>query len=279
MEPGLVLLVLLAALFHATWNAVVKGGQNKLYEVVLVTLGAGGGAIVVLPFMPLPEPESWKLLALSASIHFMYHLGIPAAYARMDLSCGYTLMRGVAPLFTTLILLAAGTPLALGGLLGIACLCGGVLALGWDGLRRGGLPWQGVAIALGVAGVICGYTLSDGYGARLSGNPISYTCWIFFINIFPITLYVLFREHRAFLAYARQRALPGLCGGLCSMASYGIVIWAMTRAPIPLVAALRESSVVFGMLLGVFFLKEPFTPTRALAVVLMLAGTVVMKLA
>lgn len=279
MSAEVVAVMLLAAFLHATWNAVVKGGENKLFEITLVTVGAGAGALCAMPFVPLPAPESLGFLALSCCIHFLYHLSIPAAYARMDLSCGYTIMRGVAPLFTTLVLFFAGTSVGSGGLIGIACLCGGVLTLGWDGLQNGRMPLQGTLIALGTAVIICGYTLSDGYGARLSGHALSYTCWIFLVNVFPITLYVLFRHGRAFIAYAKVRALPGLCGGLCSMGSYGIALWAMTRAPISLVAALRESSVVFGMLLGVFFLKEPFTPARAVAVVMMMVGTVAIRLA
>lgn len=275
----LLLTVLLAALLHATWNAVVKGGQNKLYEITLITVGAGLAAACALPFLPLPAPEARVFLAMSSLIHFLYHLSIPAAYARMDLSCGYTIMRGVAPLFTTLILLAMGTPLSTGALTGIACLCGGVLTLGWDGLCNGRAPLRGVLIALGTAGIICAYTLSDGYGARASGHAVAYTCWIFFINAFPITLYVLFRNGRDFLRYARSRALIGLFGGLCGVGSYGIALWAMTLAPIALVAALRETSVVFGMLIGVLVLKEPFTMARLFAVLLMLSGTVAIRLA
>lgn len=275
----LLLTVLLAALLHATWNAVVKGGQNKLYEITLVTLGAGLAGACALPFLPFPPPQARVFLAMSCVIHFLYHLCIPAAYARMDLSSGYTIMRGVAPLFTTLILLGMGTPLSMGGLVGIACLCGGVLALGWDSLRSGRAPLWGVMMTLLTAGIICAYTLSDGYGARASGNALSYTCWIFFVNAFPITLYVLWRNGRDFLTYARSRALVGLFGGLCGVGSYGIALWAMTLAPIALVAALRETSVVFGMLIGVLVLKEPFTMPRLFAVLLMLAGTAAIRLA
>lgn len=278
MSLDMVAVVLVAAFLHASWNAIVKGGQNKLYEITLVTIGGGVLAGCTLPFLDLPARESWPLLALSSAIHFLYHLCIPAAYARMDLSYGYTLMRGTAPLFTTLVLLSMGTPLSTGGAVGIACLCGGVLALSWDSFRTGRANVQGTLIALGTACIIMGYTLSDGFGARASGNALSYTAWIFFLNTFPITSYVLWRYHRDFIPYARSRVGMCLLSGGCGVGSYGIALWAMTHAPIPLVAALRETSVVFGMLLGVVILKEPFTKARAFAVALMLCGTAAIRL-
>lgn len=278
MSPEIVAVVLVAAFLHASWNAMVKGGVNKLYEITLVTIGAGVLAGCALPFLGLPAREAWPLLAASCTVHFFYHLSIPAAYARMDLSYGYTLMRGTAPLFTTLVMLGMGTPLSTGGALGIACLCGGVLALSWDSFHNGRANLQGTCIALGTACIIMGYTLADGFGARASGNALSYTCWIFFVNTFPITGYVLCRYRRDFLPYARARVRMCFLSGACGVGSYGIALWAMTHAPIPLVAALRETSVVFGMLLGVFILKEPFTAARAFAVGLMLCGTAAIRL-
>jgi drug/metabolite transporter (DMT)-like permease len=182
-------------------------------------------------------------------------------------------MRGTAPLLTALALvLVLGVPLSSGGWLGVALLSTGILTLSADALRQGRLAWRGCCLALANVLVIMCYTLADGYGGRASLNPVSYVCWLFFLNAFPMTLVVYWRYRGEFTAYVRRRWPFGLLGGVCSLASYGIAIWAMTKAPIAMVAALRESSVIFGMLLAVAFLGERITFFRALAVLLVAAG-------
>ena len=138
---------------------------------------------------------------------------------------------------------------------------------------------RGLLLSLRTSFVIMGYTLADGFGAQHSGDAIGYACWIFVLNIFPLHILILCRNGRDYLHYLRGRALPGLSGGACGLASYGIAIWAMTQAPIALVAALRETSVIFGMLLAIVFLGERFSPLRALAVVLVACGGMVLRLA
>ncbi len=279
MSFTVVLSVLFAAFLHASWNAIIKGGDNKLFEIALVSTGSGVYALVILPFLPPPDPASWPFLAASTFIHFAYHICIPMAYARVDLSYAYTIMRGCAPMFTAIALTIIGTPLPLLGWFGVALLCGGVLTLGVENSRHSSGSMSGTCIALGIALIIMLYTLSDGHGARVSNAPISYTCWMFFINAFPITLYVLWRHKYAFVHYAKQRIAITSVSGLCNMGAYAVALWAMTKAPIAMVAALRETSVIWGMLLGIVFLKERFSKYRMLAVLLVLAGTMLIRLA
>lgn len=279
MSTLVILVVLGSAILHAVWNAIIKGGSDKLIET---SMKAGGGAVavlLVLPFLPLPLPESRPFLATTVCIHLFYYLFIAYAYKGADLSYAYTIMRGSSPLFTALvavfILHDALTP---GGWTGVLMLSAGVLTLALDAVRRGGFSLSATLLALGNAVVIMGYTLVDGTGVRLAGNPVSYVCWAFFLNAFPITTYTLIARRGDYFRYVRRRWPYGVFGGTCSLLAYGLALWGMTRAPISTVAALRETSVVFGMLFAVLFLGEKLTPARAVAVLLVLAGAAVMKL-
>ena len=277
MSLDIILLILVAALLHASWNAVIKGGTNKLYETGLNCFGGGVGVLFVVPFLPLPAPESLIFLAGSCSVHIAYYLCIAVAYRTVDMSFAYTIMRGTAPLLTSIAMLLFGHNLSWAGWLGILCLCSGVLVLTRENVRNGRFNISGALAAVGTAVVIMGYTLFDGYGARASGNPISYVCWLYVINTFPINIILLLRQRKSYIPYFKQRWKIGLFGGLCSLGSYGVALWAMTKAPIAMVAALRETSVIFGMLLAILFLGEKFSPVKLLAVVLVATGIIIMR--
>ncbi len=279
MSSELIILMLLAACAHAAWNAVIKGGTNKLYETGLNVLGGATGVVFILPFVPLPASEAWFFLFVSVCIHIVYYLCIAIAYKQSEMSYAYTLMRGSTPLFTAFGLAVLGQSLSDMGWLGVLCLCAGVLALASQNLFNRTFDKCSTLAALGNSIVITGYTLIDGFGVRSSGNAISYVCWLYFLNAFPLNLIILYRHHREYGHYLIRRWKTGLFGGLCSLAGYGVALWAMTQAPIQLVAALREASVMFGMLLSVFFLGERFTQHRLAAVILVTAGTVIMRLA
>lgn len=278
MSGQIIFLVLGAALLHASWNIIVKGGANKLYESAMNALGGGLGALCLLPFLPLPDKNTWGFLALSCCCHLAYYFCIAAAYKVADLSLGYTIMRGTAPMLTALALCVLDVPLSLAGWGGVLLLCSGILTLALEQQvsRKAGL--KGIFYSLRTAFVIMGYTLADGYGARASGDGLSYACWIFFLNILPLHCYVLGRYGKDYLHYLRKRAVVGIGGGLAGLGSYGIAIWAMTVAPIALVAALRESSVIFGMFLAVIFLGEKLSPVRVLAILLVMGGAVMLHL-
>lgn len=278
MSITVLLLVLGAALLHATWNIIVKGGQNKLFETAMNALGGGLGAMLVLPFLPFPDSSSWGFLCLSCICHLTYYLCIAAAYRVSDLTLSYTIMRGTAPMLTAIVLCFFGVPLGVYGWLGIILLCSGIFSLALEQRLRHNGTIKGILYALRTSFVIMGYTLADGYGARLSGDSLSYTAWIFFLNIFPLHAYVFWSRGREYIAYLKKRAPIGITGGLCGLGSYGIAIWAMTVAPIAIVAALRESSVIFGMLLAVIFLGEKLTPLRLAAILFVMIGAMAVRL-
>lgn len=277
--PGYVILAVLGAAFlHATWNIIVKGGSNKLFETAINALGGGLGAMFILPFLPFPDRACWGLLGLSCLCHLTYYVFMAAAYRVTDLSIGYTVMRGTAPMLTALAMTFLGAHLGLVGWGGVLLLCGGIFCLALEQKLQHHGNLRGLLYSLRTSFAIMGYTLSDGFGARLSGDSTSYTCWIFFLNIFPIHIYVFMKSGREYLAYLRKRGAIGISGGFCGLASYGIAIWAMTIAPIALVAALRETSVIFGMLMAVFLLHEKLGPLRILAILLVLGGAILARL-
>lgn len=276
MSPLVFVLVLLAALFHATWNIIVKGGDNKLFETAFNALGGGLGALVLLPFVGLPPRECWLLLGLSVCFHLLYSLCMAAAYRVADLTLAYPIMRGTAPMLTAIVLALSGVSMSFYGWGGVLLLCGGIFTLALQQKRAGSL--KGVLFALRTSLAICAYTLADGFGARAAGDSLVYTVWLFIFNIFPLNVFCLARHGSEFLAYARKRAGVGIVGGLCGLASYGIAIWAMTVAPIALVAALRETSVIFGMIMAVIFLGEKLTPMRIAAILLVVGGAILARL-
>jgi len=185
MQLDIVFIMLGAALLHAAWNAIIKGGGNPLFEAALKTLGGGVAVCCVLPFLPLPAPQSWPYLAASCAIHLGYYTFLGLSYRYADMSIVYAIMRGTAPLLTSLVLaFILGVPLSAGGWLGVVLLSAGILTLSADALRQSRLAWRGCCMALANALVIMCYTLADGYGGQASLNPVSYVCWLFFSTRF-----------------------------------------------------------------------------------------------
>ncbi|MBX3652467.1 MAG: EamA family transporter [Burkholderiales bacterium] len=280
MSLQVLLLVLLSALLHAAWNTMIRGAGNRTLDTVLVVAGAGAIMLALLPFLPLPAAASWPYVIASGAIHVGYFLLVAGAYRHGELSYVYPLMRGTAPALSAIAaaLLLAEVP-ALQGWLGVALICGGVLLLAGDALRKAAPRGSATQFALGTAGVVVIYTLVDGVGVRLSGNAAVYTGWVFLLTALPLTAIFLLRDRPATLAYARQHWRRGLFGGACTLASYALALWAMTQAPIALVAALRETSVVFGTLLAATLLHERISALRWAAVLVVAAGAVAIKLA
>jgi len=277
------LAVLLAALLHASWNAMIKGGQDVLMDTAAIVVGAG---VVALPFLlvvPLPATASWPYIAASILTHLAYYFFMVSAYRVGDLSLVYPLMRGVAPLLTGLLAIVwmHEWPGALGWA-GMALISIGVIALA---LRPGpmGAALRGhgraVGAALANAVVIAVYTIIDGSGARLAGNAWSYIAWLFALDALPFSIYLLATRRSEFLAALAQRRRRGLIGGGLSAAAYAISVWAMTRAPVALVASLRETSVLFATLIGARILKEHLTPRRWLGVGAVVLGVISLKAA
>jgi drug/metabolite transporter (DMT)-like permease len=217
----------------------------------------------------------------SVVLHLGYYLALTEAYRRADMSQIYPIARGGAPLLTACAsLLVVREPIAVQAAFGIVFLGAGVALLSLRGARKHEpLDPVAVAFALATAVIICGYTLVDGSGARAAGNPHAYAAALFVIDSIPLLVFIAWRDGPAGLSALTRFAAPGLVAGALSFASYWIAIWAMTVAPIALVAALRETSVLFAAAIALVILKEPFGPVRALAAALIVTGLLLIRLA
>jgi drug/metabolite transporter (DMT)-like permease len=278
LSLAVMFLVLLGAALHATWNVIIKAGSDKQLDTMLVICGGAILAAFALPFIPLPERASWPYLGASVVIHFFYFILVALAYRTGDLSYAYPIMRGSAPPLTALV--AAVTvrePLSFGAWLGIALISVGILALAGDSWRSGRFPFASTVFGLLNAVVIMAYTIVDGIGIRASGNASSYILWLFFLIPLPLLLFTLLTRPKAFMVQMRLRWKAGFLGGICTAGSYGLALWAMTVAPIALVAGLRETSVIFGTVFACLFLKERFGVARYAAAILVTAGAVAIK--
>lgn len=277
MPIEIALVVLLAALLHAVWNAMLGAGQDRALDTVLVAAGGSLAAAAAVPFLPLPARASWPYLLASVAIHTVYFAALVGAYRGADFSPAYTLMRGTAPTLTALGGWLAGERLGAPQWLGVVLVSGGVVAMGTLGRRRGAATSRATAWALGNAVVIAAYTLVDGRGVRLSGHAPAYTLWVFFLDVLPLLAWTLARRGREALGYAAGHWRRGLLGGALMVTAYGLVLWSMTRAPVAAVAALRETSVVFAALIGARLLREPFGAARAAAAAVVAAGVALLK--
>jgi drug/metabolite transporter (DMT)-like permease len=268
------LAVLGAALLHASWNVLVKSGADQQLETINIAVGSGLVGLIAAFFLPAPARESWPWVAGSALVHILYFVFLAGAYRWGELSYTYPVMRGGGPMIVALAGAAVfGEVLAIGQTAGVVLICAGIFAF-----ASGRHDRRATAFALGNAVVIAAYTLIDAQGARLSGAPVSYTLWFFAANGVVILLYGLARRGAEVPAYWRAHWKRALLGGSCAVAAYGIALWAMTRAPVAVVAVLRETSVVFAAVIAYFVLKEKLTRRRLLATGAVMLGLVVLKI-
>lgn len=270
--------VLCGALLHAAWNALIKSSSNKSLDTALIHLLGSVVAIPLVAVVGWPAPAAWPYIAASMVIHIGYYTALSGAYRHGDLGLTYPLMRGTAPLLVALSAsLTLGehlSPLAWVGVLGI---CLGVLTLGLS--QHAFDAPKAVWFALANAVIIALYTIADGLGVRASGNAMQYVAALFLLDGWPFALIVFLRQKRAVvLPYVRQRWPLALGGAVASMGSYGVALWAMTRAPVATVAALRETSVLFAALLGAWYLKEKFTTRRFVGTGVILVGVMALRL-
>jgi len=263
LSLGITLAVLGAGLLHAGWNALLKSapGGDPMLDTATVVAGSCVWALVVLPFVPLPDPSAWKFIAASTVIHFAYYVTLAHAYRTGDLSFAYPLMRGSAPLIVAVLGVAFLQELpTTHAMLGIVLICTGIVSIAF--VRRERHPAAAARWAFANAAILAAYTLVDGSGARASGNALAYVTWLIFIEGLPFIAWILWRRRAAGAAYLQRGWRRGLVGGAASLAAYGIVLFAMTRAPVAAVAALRETSVLFAALIGAVWLKEGFGAMR-----------------
>jgi drug/metabolite transporter (DMT)-like permease len=278
MPLEVTLAVLGAAMAHATWNAMIKSSRDVLLDTTLIVFFAGLATAPLLAFVDAPAPAVWPYIAASMAIHMGYYVALVGAYRAGDLSHGYPIMRGLAPLIVSICALAwlgeAPKPMVW---VGVLLICGGVLSLGFAGFRwresRVSLGW-----ALANAVIIAAYTLVDAAGVRLAGTPEIYVVWLFVLDALPFPIVVLLLKKNQLTAYAAQFWLRGMVGGVLSAAAYGVVLWAMTRAPVAAVAALRETSVIFAALIGAWLLKEGHIAHRVAGAAVVAAGVIALRI-
>ena len=275
--------VLLAAACHAGWNAGIKRTLDPLATTTLVAIGAG---LVALPFVPLygwPAAASWPSLIASIAIHLFYFAGLIESYRTGDMGQVYPIARGAAPLMTaTITTLFVGERLGLYGWGGIVLLAFGVLLLSLRGGREfAKLDRTAVGFALFTAVTVCVYSVVDGVGARLAGaGKANAYSLLLFVGIAPVILaYALARRGPAVFSAMAPHWKTGLGGGALAVISYSIAIWAMTLAPIAIIAALRETSVLFGAIIAVVVLKEPLRAARVVAAAMIVVGLALLRLA
>jgi drug/metabolite transporter (DMT)-like permease len=275
--------VLFAAACHAGWNAGIKRTLDPLATTVLIAIGAALVALPGLPFVGWPAPASWPWLVASIAIHLFYFAGLIESYSAGDMGQVYPIARGAAPLMTaTMTTLFVGERLGLFGWGGVVLLAAGVLLLSLRGGRDlVGFDRRAVGFALFTAVTVCAYSVVDGVGARLAGEgrAAAYSL-VLFVGIAPVVvIYALARRGVAVLPAMVPFWKTGLGGGALAVVSYSIAIWAMTKAPIAIVAALRETSVLFGALIAVTVLKEPLRPARIGAAAMIVGGLALLRLA
>jgi drug/metabolite transporter (DMT)-like permease len=280
MDLFVFLAVLAAAAFHAGWNALLK---LNLEPIVATTLVAAASGLVAVPFafaVGVPNLASWPYVLASVAIHIVYYLALAQAYKFGDLGQVYPIARGTAPLMTA-VLATLWLGEALGALAwaGIVVLASGILLLAVRGgrvLER--FDVRSVGFALLTSLTITTYTLVDGIGARLAGSALQYTVWLFLLSGGSMAAYGALRIGRRLVGDFAANWQLTLSGAALSTAAYGIAIWAMTVAPIALVAALRETSVLFAALFSMALLREPILAARIAAALLVLTGMVLVRL-
>jgi len=279
MSAAVFFAVLFAALLHAGWNAVVKQGLDRFSSILVLALFQSAIAALLLPFFAWPAAAAWPWLLTGSLLHTGYKLFLIRAYRHGELSQVYPLARGAAPMIVALAgAVLLGERLSPAGIAAILAIVAGILLMALGGgealrLSRAALAW-----ALGTACFTAAYTMVDGYGARLSGTAAGFSLWLFLIDGLLMIAVALATRGPAALAALRPAWRGGLAAGAMSLGSYWIAIWAFTEAPLALVAALRETSILFALLIGLVVLRERIAAARWAAAGLIVAGILLMRL-
>ena len=253
LPPDVVAVVLLAAVLHAGWNVAVRAGSDRRRESMLMLGGGSLLALVLLPFLPSLPAAAWPYLLATSVLNGIFFVLLAEAYAHGGMALAYPLMRGTAPMLTLLggwLLLGQTLPVL--ACAGIATICGGVVLLGRR--RRNADEARAVRFALLNAVVIAAYTLNDSVGVRIAGSPLAYTLWMYPLSAVPTVLWL--GRKTPLVWPSKREAMRGVAGAGASIGAYALVLWAFTRAPVAPVAALRETSILIGVVLARLLLSE-----------------------
>ncbi len=263
-------IVLFSAFLHASWNALLHSGRDRLWTVTIMNLAMLVVAVVALSFLPLPERASWPYVVVSGFLEVGYNLFLIQAYRYGDLGQAYPIARGASPVLVTLGAAAfAGELLSLTAIIGILLVSGSIVALAFEGKR---LNLRTTAMALITGCFIAAYTVVDGIGVRLSGNSFAYTAWMVVFWAIPMPVILLaVRGRNAFVAPALE-VTKAAAGGIIALIAYGTIIWALSLGAMGPISALRETSVVFAALIGCILLNEPLSTRRVAACAVIAMG-------
>lgn len=277
MPPEAIAAALISALIHTGWNAVLKGGRDRLVDMGVMGVGGCLFGLALCLTSGAPAVAAWPFLAASTAIHLVYWTSLSRGYGAGDMSHVYTIARGIAPALVTLAAwIAAHETPSLSAVLGVALVSIGVMAVGVSP----NAPWRATAWALLTGASIASYSLVDALGARASGDAMSYIAWSSIGTFAPISVFAFVRRGAApFREASRAYWVQRMSAGALSNAGFGIVLWAQMRAPIGYVTALRETSVVFGAAIAAILLHERVTPRRWAGAGLVAGGAVLIGFA
>ena len=279
MDNEVFFLVLLATIMHAVWNGMVKKHSDKVVAVSGIVFGHVPCSVVAIVFLPMPSVESIPFILASIIIHQGYQWFLLSSYQIGDLTKVYPIARGSGPLVTTIIsILFLGLVLDNLIILSILFICIGIIMLGiFDKPNKNNS--KVIKYSLFTGFFIGLYSLVDGYGARISLSAISYISWSFLINAFVFPIALSFKNQKNVFKRVKNKGKQIFwIGGTLSYAIYTIVVWAFTKAPIPMVGALRETSIFFSIFIGYFFLKEKITPSKIFSIIFIVTGVIGLKL-
>ena len=272
-------LVLFSAFMHASWNLFLKKSPDRLVTMATLHLVSGVIGMAAVPFLPIPQLESWPYLFASVILHLGYQLFLVKAYIYGDLGQVYPIARGTSPLLLGFVsVFWLGEELSIKMMFAIGLITLGIFSLMFRGKIFFSHTLRPVYYALATGSFIAAYTLADGLGVRFSGNAASYVLWLMALECWPLLTITLFLRKGAVLSSLQQNWKFAVPGGILSISAYGIVVWAMQHSPIALVSALRESSVVIAALMSIWILKEETTLKHLIAVVMVLAGVILTRL-
>lgn len=272
-------LVLLAAVLHAAWNTLVKFSAERLLVVASMDAIAFLLAVPLVCLVSVPPAAIWPWMIASALFELLYRYLLIQAYRTADLGLVYPLMRGLSPLVVLgLTLIVGNEPLHTNQVLGILLIPCGMACLLWQGGGGDRLPWSVLPIVVLIGICIGSYTWIDGQALQRWGRPLDYLAWLTFISAWPFPALALANRRERFRQFWRTQWRLGTIVGVCVLASYALVLWAMAAGSVAEAAALRETSVILVVLFGMRYLKEPLGLPRLLACVLVVAGIMIMKI-
>ncbi|MFK7865692.1 MAG: EamA family transporter [Pseudohongiellaceae bacterium] len=281
MSPLILSAILLAAILHATWNALIKISGDRLVIMAATTAITSILTLPLLVYLPLPSPSSWVYLALSAAIHTFYMLVLVRAYGKGDFAQIYPLTRGSAPLLTAVLGLAfLRETMSATESLGMALIVAGIFALALE-TNKGKLQLTRSALFYSLLTSFCiaCYSMIDGIGVRVSENSLSFIVWMFFLNGFGVPFAAFLRRPRNELMYTLKSTWKSAFAvAILSTTGYALVVWGFSQERIAPIAVLRETSVLFALLISYFLIKETFSLARVLIVTLILTGIVLLAL-